>query len=336
MPPSIPVTGAVALALTAIAFAATRLFYMRRIAQSSDENSKLVTELQNLRASLSPVEYGYREEWKAFAARHTEFTRRFVNIGKAVDVAFQRIHKTTTPTERTIYFLGRLAVEDFMEMFLLCANGYGIGAQKLIRGMYERAVTARYLYKYPEETDNYLAFHRVTDHKLMIAIQSSPIGGDVFPPEKVEKIKREFETVKARFMISDCKVCKTIRLNHTWTKVDVVSMARMADKNLSLMVVPAYIVPTREFHSTLGAIFSRLDPEAAARNEGLLFDGAAQRDRADQSLITGCNLLLNVLDLQREVFHIQELEPLLQICFEDFRALLKEQKERDARLAQTK
>jgi hypothetical protein len=32
-----------------------------------------------------------------------------------------------------------------VEILLLSANGYGIGAQKLVRGMYERAVTARYL-----------------------------------------------------------------------------------------------------------------------------------------------------------------------------------------------
>jgi hypothetical protein len=285
------------------------------------------SQAPNTKEGLPPIEYGYREEWSAFAARHAEFTRRFVNIEKALETAFNRIHQTSSLIERTIYFLGRLAVEEFMEILLLCANGYGIGAQKLVRGMYERAVTARYLYKYPDEVRNYLDFNRVTDHKFLLAIQST-MGHDVFSQEQAEKIERDFGAVKTQFMVSDCKTCKTTRLNHTWSKVDILSMARMSDENLWRLIVPAYYRPTREFHSTMGAIFSRLDPEAAARNEGLIFDGAAQRDRADQSIITAHNLLLNVLDLQRECFHIHELESLLQTCFEDFKATLKEHAER--------
>lgn len=195
-----------------------------------------------------PIEYGYREEWTAFAGSHLEFTRRFGNLSKAIDTAFQRIHQTSTPMERTVYFLGRLAVEEFMEILLLCANGYGIGAQKLLRGMYGRAVTARYLYKFPDEVDNYLAFHRVTDHKFLMAIHST-MGHDVFSPERTKQIEQDFKAVKDRFMIPDCKTCETTRLNHTWSRVDIVSMARMSDENLWRLIVPAYYQPTQEAHS---------------------------------------------------------------------------------------
>ncbi len=290
----------------------------------------MASQTPNPTGNSFPIEYGYREEWSAFATRHAEFTRRFENIGKAIHTAFQRTHQTSSPMERTVYFLGRLAVEEFMEILLLCANGYGIGAQKLVRGMYERAVTARYLYKYPDEVENYLAFHRVTDHKFLMAIQSS-MGDDIFSPEQAANIERDFEAVRARFTIPDCKTCKTTRLNHTWSRMDIVSMARISDESLWRLIVPAYYLPTREAHSTLGAIFSRLDPDAAAAGEGLIFDGAAQRDRADQSLITAHNILLNVLDLEKDCFHIQELEPLLQTCFEDFMAILKEQEEKAKR-----
>jgi hypothetical protein len=290
-------------------------------------------QTRNPKGNLLSLEYGYREEWSAFATRHSEFTRRFGNIEKALDAAFLRTHQTTELAERTVYFLGRLAVEEFMEILLLCGNGYGIGAQKLVRGMYERAVTARYLYKYPDEVENYLAFHRVTDHKFLLAIQST-MGHDVFSKEQTEEIERDFKAVKAQFMVPDCKTCETTRLNHTWSRVDIVSMARMSDDSLWRLIVPAYYLPTREFHSTMGAIFSRLDAEPAAKEEGLIFDGAAQRDRADQSLITAHNILLNVLDLQKDCFRIQELEPLLQTCFEDFMAILKEQNEKDKGRAQ--
>lgn len=269
------------------------------------------------------VQYGYPEEWSAFATRHPEFTRRFSNIEKAIEAAFQRTHHTTTPSERTVYFLGRLAVEEFMEILLLCGNGYGIGAQKLLRGMYERAVTARYLFKHLEEVGDYLAYHKVIDHKLLAAFQSSE-GQDVIPQDQADKIETDFKAVKTRFMVTDCKTCQTTRLNYTWSKKDFVSMARESE-DLWRFIVPAYYLPTREFHSTMGAIFSRLDADSAARGEGLIFDGASQRGQADEAIISALIILLNILDLQRECFHLEELEPLLQTCFEDFKAILREQ-----------
>ena len=279
-------------------------------------------------AQSIPIIFGYEKEWHAFGVRHSEFLNRFANIEKAVDAAFQRSWHTTEPLDRTLYFLGRLAVEEFMEILLLCANGYGIGAQKLVRGMYERAVTARYLRDYPNEVDNYLAFHKVAQHKFLKAVQSS-IGNDVFSQVQIDKIEREFEEVKDRFMIPDCKICNTSRLNHTWSRRDIVSMARMSGA-LSGLIVPAYYQPTMEAHSTIDAIFSRLDPEAATREDGLIFDGAAQRERADEALITAHNILLDVLDLQKEHFHLKELETLLQACFEDFMVIWRKNKERDS------
>lgn len=269
---------------------------------------------------ISHVYYGCPEEWKPFASRHIEFVGRFGNLEKAIDVAFKRIHPTPTLLERTIYFFGRLVVEEFMEILMLCGNGYGIAAQKILRGMYERAVTARYLFKYPEEVENFLDFHKVSDHRFLVAVEASM--GEIFSKEEAEKIKQDFEAVKARFIITDCKSCKTTRLNHTWSKLDIVSMARM-NEDLWRLVVPAYYTPMRESHSTMSAIFSRLDVEAMKSGHGILFDGTAQRGRADQALVTAHTILLNVLDLQRECFHITELEPVLQVCLADFLAIMK-------------
>ena len=37
-----------------------------------------------------------------------------------------------------MYFYGNPAAKDFMELFLMAANGYGYEAMKLLRSMYER------------------------------------------------------------------------------------------------------------------------------------------------------------------------------------------------------
>jgi hypothetical protein len=265
--------------------------------------------------------YGYPEEWAAFSQNHQEFLKRFSNIENAIRVAFQRIHQTTQPLERTVYFQGRLIVEDFMEILLLCGNGYGIGAQKLVRGMYERAVSARYLMSHPDEVDNFLDFHRVADYKFLVAIEQS-MSPDVFSAEQTSKIRSDYESVKEQFTVSDCKLCGTTRMNHTWSKVDIVSMARKT-KNLWPFVLPGYYMPMREAHSTVGAIFSRIDPESAARDAGLIFDGELQRDRAHTALLTAHMILLDALELQREFFKIEELGPIMQACMADYTEIWK-------------
>jgi Family of unknown function (DUF5677) len=262
--------------------------------------------------------YGYPEEWAAFSQNHQEFLKRFTNIEKAIEVAFFRIHHTTQPIEKMIYFQGRLIVEEFMEILLLCGNGYGIGAHKLVRGMYERAVSARYLMEHPDEVDNFVDFHRVSDHKFLMAAEQST-GRTIFKPEHAKKIEEDYESVKGQFMIPDCKVCGTTRMNHTWSKVDIVTMARVT-KNLWPFVLPGYYMPMREGHSTVGAIFSRLDPAA---EESLIFGGEAQRDRAHTALFTAHMILLDTFQLQREFFKIEELEPIIQTCITDYGEIWK-------------
>jgi len=265
------------------------------------------------------AEYGYRDEWAAFSSSHQKFLKRFKNIETAIDVAFLRIHQTTGPLEKVIYFQGRVAVEEFMEILLLCGNGYGIAAQKLLRGMYERAVTARYLMIHPEEVENFLDFHHVSDHKFLTTIEQI-MGEDFYPPEQAAQIREDYKDVKERFMVTHCKNCGTSRPNHTWSKVDIVSMARMT-KNLWPFILPGYYTPTGEAHSTAGAIFSRIDPQSPAKDDALIFDGDSQRKRAHTALLTAHMILLDVLELQREFFNIKELEPLVQTCMTDYREI---------------
>lgn len=265
--------------------------------------------------------YGYPEEWAAFSARHQEFLKRFENIEKAIKTAFLRIQQTTGPLEKVIYLQGRLVGEEFMEVLLLCGNGYGIGAQKLVRGMYERAVTARYLMGHPEEAEQFLEFHHIANYKFLMAIEQS-LGQDIFSPEQANKIRKDYEGVKAQFMIPDCKMCGTFRLNHTWSKVDVVSMARMT-KNLWPFISSGYYLPLREAHSTAGAIFSRLDSPSVGEEKGLFFGGDAQRDTAHRALFTAHMILLDALELQWEYFKIEELESQMQTCMRDYSEIWK-------------
>ena len=117
--------------------------------------------------------------------------------------------------------------EDFFELLLLAGNGYGFGAQKLLRGLYERAVTTAHLIQHPEDVETYLNYHHVAQHKLLGRVIEIH-GPEAVSEDRRTETERLYEEVKANYMITTCKVCGTTRMNHTWNKLDVVSMAKNA------------------------------------------------------------------------------------------------------------
>lgn len=265
--------------------------------------------------SLEPrrVLFGDPEEWDRFDHRNPEFTTKIGTLVATIRTAFSSI-SVSEPIDKILFHLARLCVEDFSEILLLCGNGYGIGAEKLLRGMYERAVIATYLHHHPEEADNFLDYHKISDHRLMEAVTDTL--GDPFSPQQRQKIEDDFERMKPKFMTTDCKRCGTQRLNHTWSKLDFVTMAKTSGA-LRILLVPAYYMGVREGHGTVGALFSRLDADAASSGDGLVFDGSSQPKRADAALLTAHKIILIVLELHKDHFHLETLEEPLQVCIND-------------------
>jgi Family of unknown function (DUF5677) len=269
----------------------------------------------------SLIQYGFPEDWVRFANRHSEFTHRFHNLADAIDIGFSRVHEQASAAEKIVYFLGRTAIEDFMEILLLCGNGYGIGGQKLIRGLYERVVTASYIFSHPDEATEFADYIKVARRKYLSSVQDT-MGRDFVSNETAAKIVEEYQAVKSQFMVTDCKKCETKKLNHSWSKLDIPAMARETE-GLYKLIVPAYFEPTQEIHSTLGSVFSRLAPESNSV-DGMMFDSRSQEDRADRAIITGHAITLINLGLQKECFKIAELEVPLDICGADYRACIAE------------
>src|SRR5258706_10495018 len=68
--------------------------------------------------------------------------------------------------ERLIFFLGRMIVDDLGEILMLSGNGYGFGAYKIVRGMYERVVTAMYIAKDPAKARKFALQSTIDKFKL--------------------------------------------------------------------------------------------------------------------------------------------------------------------------
>ena len=274
---------------------------------------------RSLTYDLCMISFGFEDQHRDFEVRNSEFINRFHNFVELLPLAFPDLH-LAQPADRVIYMLARTCAEDFQEILLLCGNGYGIGAEKLLRGLYERAVTLVYLHHHPEQAEDFLDYNKVANHKLLAAVEDS-MGKDVFSAQQKKNIEREFQEVRDRFLVTVCETCDTRRLNHTWSKLDFVSMARTTGE-LWKLLVPAYYSGVREGHSTIASIFSRLDAIAAMSHQELIFGGEAQPERADRALFLALHILLIVLGAQRDHFKLDAMNERLRECEQDLLEIL--------------
>jgi len=256
--------------------------------------------------------FGSETEGKAFVKRHKVFFDRFPHLTEAMETAFIRKFETSEIHEIVIFYLGRLCCEDFMEILLLCGNGYGIGGMKILRGLYERAVNARYVQMFPDTAQNFMDYYWVSQHKLVQSI-TEVVGKDVLTTASYSEVEENFDKVKSRFTITDCKKCGTTRLSQSWNKLDFVSMARQIE-TLKPLLAAAYYDPTKLLHSTSSAIIARL----ATSGDNSTFKFGAQLSESDMALQLAHLIILDGLELQRQQFHCESLKEQLDICYRDF------------------
>jgi hypothetical protein len=263
-----------------------------------------------------PLIFGFPEQWERFKNEHPAFLERWRNLQDLMHGTFARILMADGPEDRVIFILGRCCTEDFFELLLLAGNGYGFGAQKLLRGLYERAVTTAHLIQHPEDVETYLNYHHVAQHKLLGRVLEIH-GPDAVSEDRRTETERLYEEVKADYMISACKACGTTRMNHTWNKLDVVSMAKNAGwpwKHL----IEGYQLPMSFTHSTVRSMLARI---AETPEGGLGINPELQPNEADDALRTAHLLLLYVIQDQCKHFKLTEIDQLRETCKADYSAV---------------
>jgi hypothetical protein len=258
--------------------------------------------------------FGFQEEWHDFGRRNDQLLERFPNIQKAAELAFLGTKHFSEPIDRFVITMGKVCWEDFSEIMVCCGNGYGVAGTKLIRGLYERAVTLRYLHEHPDELDNFWDFHNVTQRRLMLAANET-VGEDTFSAETVTDLEARYQAVKSRFEIKCCKhpQCDLKKPNHTWSKLDMVAMAKATP--LGKLIVPGYYVPLRQAHATVASMLARLEDSPGG---GLAFVARAQRKEADTAVRVALNILIEVFQVQYDRFKDPQLQQQIHACVKDF------------------
>jgi hypothetical protein len=207
------------------------------------------------------------------------------------------------------FILARTAVDDFSELLTLASNGYGIGALKTLRGMYERIVTSAYVALYPEVSRALIDSTWTHQWKVWRrATALRPALATTVDENEIEMLRERAEAAKARHNESFCKNCGQLVEVHAWTKVDLDTMAQKVDSrlagpelNLARLAdfyLRCYLQPTALAHATGTSVnekFEKVDGQWTYK-----MDSSAE---LRQSLIFGHTLLLSLLAHQNRHFN---------------------------------
>jgi hypothetical protein len=148
----------------------------------------------------------------------------------------------------------RLAITcryDFLEIIFMAINGHSIGGTKLLRGLYERAVTLAYILKYPEKVNRFVEYGAINEYKIVA--QARKLFSDeeinaAFRQNSIETVQANYEKYKAAFLRGAGK-----KVSSSWD-VDFASQVRDLGSPFAEYYLSAYLLPTNHVHATLTSV----------------------------------------------------------------------------------
>jgi hypothetical protein len=181
----------------------------------------------------------------------------------------------------------------------------GVGPTKLLRGLYERAVTIEYIIRNPEKVGRFVRFAAVQEHRALEAalragITEDKIDAAIGPPNTVAEIRERFNKYKGEFKATQCETCG-VKKPPSWD-IDLSSMVRQVGGPYTQVFLLANNSPNFLIHATLAS--------ATPRND------AGEESDAKTALMIATDLFIAVMQGQSTLFNLN-LDNDLNACGKD-------------------
>jgi hypothetical protein len=243
---------------------------------------------------------------REFVANNPKFPAALVKLLETANKCFARNPRPRDQLENIGFWLGHTCRQDFLEIAFLAINGYGAGATKILRSLYERAVTIEYLIRNPTKVDRFLQFAAIQEKRAVeAALKQLPqerIDAEMEPGNTVAEIRERYEQYKGAFKATACAACG-MKTPPSWD-LDLASMVQKAGEPYQKVFLLAYTNPNFKIHATLASA----SPHDESREEK---DAAA-------ALIVATELFLAVMRSQNALFSLK-LEAEIDACTNDLR-----------------
>jgi len=223
---------------------------------------------------------GHPQEWDIFRKRHPQLLKHLRELEALINTVFVEQPSANTPDRRLVYLLGCLCWQDYREILLLCGNGYGIAAAKILRSLYEHAVTAHHLVKHPENASLFNDYVHIQDKKFLEYARS------VIPPEqfatllgddRIKQVLEQYERVRPQY-----------GKGNSWTSMNVFDIARNDGTGLHIYYSACFASPSCHLHASPRGLYSRI-VEADGK---IVFQSCSQREEASEALKLATSIFL--------------------------------------------
>ena len=243
----------------------------------------------------------------------TDFKNRHPAVLRALDemaVGFTGLmglikEQKLSEVNTILFLLFGASWREFEEILVLAMNGYGSGAMKLLRALYERTVTTQYLMKSPNKVRQFSDFSHVHWHKLLTDADQTGVAAEL-SKQRRDEIEANFAKVKDEFTEIACKPCKKTRLQGSWTKKPVPTQAREIHEQLGQICFQGYLMPTFFLHTTLWGITQQMKEHPNGTVE--LHNVSVESHYASRAIIFGATLMTHLADATSRFFSLGDAE----------------------------
>ncbi|MHB1936162.1 MAG: DUF5677 domain-containing protein [Acidobacteriaceae bacterium] len=151
-------------------------------------------------SKLGPV-FGFEEFWpKVYAECDRQFDAIADLMSLANEIVKSAEESADEPAKKVICALARTTMAGACEAIVLCGNGCGPGAMKIVRGMYESRWTAEYLRLHLAEVEDYLEFSKILSWRRLHWLQeNNPSVASLVPQDAMKQVEDDYEQAKVRF-----------------------------------------------------------------------------------------------------------------------------------------
>ena len=173
-------------------------------------------------------EFGESAAAKAFWIKNPGFWPAFTRLVALTNKTFGREWKPKSRIEDIGFHLGETCRQDFLEIAFLAVHGHGIGAQKLLRGLYKRAVTLDRPSPDPNKAERFVRFAAIQEFKaakraLDVVTREQFDATMTHSGTSFEQMKEIHDAVKSEFQVTTCDKCGTKETAFSWD-IDMTSM----------------------------------------------------------------------------------------------------------------
>jgi hypothetical protein len=244
-------------------------------------------------------EFAETDQLRRFFERLTRFGPAFERLQNVSNKVLGRTSNPRSAAEHVCFGLAHTCREDYLEILFLASNGHGEGALKLLRGLYERAVTLAYIAKYPTKAERFRKFAVIQEYRAMRAMlkmmtkdqleENLGAGSVAAYTEAYERAKPEFRGREISWDVGLAKMMEDLGSPY------------------DQYYLGSYIMPNFRVHATLTSVFD--GTPRAIRDERSI-------KNADLALLNATACLLATFREQNRQFALH-LDEELEICERD-------------------